>query len=43
MDNRVTVVVDKAGKIAFMDAGRTDTTGADEACSRLAHKPRTIS
>jgi mycoredoxin-dependent peroxiredoxin len=38
MDNRVTFVIDKEGKIAFMEAGKTDTTGADEACSRLAHK-----
>lgn len=38
MDNRVTFVIDKEGKIAFMEAGKTDTAGADEACSRLAHK-----
>ena len=37
-DNRVTFVIDKGGKIAFMEAGKTDTAGAGEACSRLAHK-----
>ncbi len=37
MDNRVTFVIDKKGKIAFMEAGKTDTTGSSEACNRLAH------
>ena len=39
MANRVTYVVDKEGKIAFVDVGNTaiDPTAADTACSRLAH------
>ena len=39
MANRVTYVVDKAGKIAFVEFGNTaiDPTAADTACSRLAH------
>ena len=37
-DNRVTFVIDKEGKIAYMEGGKTDTTGTGEACSRLAHK-----
>jgi peroxiredoxin len=38
--NRATFVVDKEGKIAFIEEGNQaiDTAGADEACSRLAHK-----
>ncbi len=40
MANRVTYVVDKEGKIAFVDIGNTaiDPTATDEACSRLAHR-----
>ena len=40
MANRVTYVVDKDGKIAFVEVGNTaiDPTAADTACSRLAHK-----
>jgi hypothetical protein len=40
MANRVTYVVDKEGKIAFVDVGNTaiDPTATDEACSRLAHR-----
>ena len=40
MSNRVTFVVDKEGKIAFVDIGNTaiDPTAVDEACSRLAHR-----
>ena len=36
----VTYVVDKEGKIAFVEVGNTaiDPTAADTACSRLAHK-----
>jgi mycoredoxin-dependent peroxiredoxin len=39
MANRVTYVVDKDGKIAFVEVGNTaiDPTAADNACSRLAH------
>ena len=38
--NRVTFVVDKEGKIANIEEGNgaIDPTGADTACSRLAHK-----
>jgi peroxiredoxin len=38
MDTRVTFVIDKTGKIAYMEQGKVDTLGAGEACSRLAHK-----
>ncbi len=40
LDNRATFVVDKEGKIAFIEEGNkaVDPAGADEACSRLAHK-----
>jgi peroxiredoxin len=38
--NRVTFVVDKDGKIANIEEGSVaiDPSGADTACSRLAHK-----
>jgi peroxiredoxin len=38
--NRATFVIDKDGKIQNIQEGREaiDTSGADEACSRLAHK-----
>lgn len=38
--NRVTLVVDMEGKIAYIEEGNSaiDPTGADTACSRLAHK-----
>lgn len=38
--NRATFVVDKDGKIASIEEGSVaiDPTGADTACSRLAHK-----
>ena len=38
--NRATFVIDKDGKIASIQEGREaiQPTGADEACSRLAHK-----
>ncbi len=36
--NRVTFVIDKEGKIAFMEKNKLDTEGSGEACSRLAHK-----
>ncbi len=40
MANRVTFVIDKDGKISFMEQGKAavDTSGAGEACSRLAHR-----
>jgi peroxiredoxin len=40
MANRSTFVVDKEGKIAYIEQGNTaiDPTGADTACSRAAHK-----
>jgi peroxiredoxin Q/BCP len=38
--NRTTFVVDMEGKIAMIEEGSAaiDPTGADAACSRLAHK-----
>ena len=38
--NRTTFVVDKDGKIALIEEGSSaiDPSGADVACSRLAHK-----
>ena len=38
--NRVTFVIDKEGKIAFMEQGgdALKMLGAPDACSRLAHK-----
>ena len=40
VSNRATFVIDKEGKIANIQEGREaiDTSGADQACSRLAHK-----
>jgi peroxiredoxin len=40
MANRSTFVVDKEGKIIYIEQGNTaiDPTGADTACSRAAHK-----
>lgn len=40
MANRATFVVDKDGKIVYIQEGNSaiDPTGADTACSRLAHK-----
>jgi peroxiredoxin len=40
MANRATFVVDKDGKIVHIEEGSSaiDPTGADTACSRLAHK-----
>ena len=40
MANRATFVVDKDGKIAYIEEGNTaiDPTGAATACSRAAHK-----
>ena len=38
--NRSTFVVDKEGKIVYIEQGNTaiDPTGAETACSRSAHK-----
>lgn len=38
--NRATFVVDKEGKIQYIEEGKTalDSTGAETACSRLHHK-----
>jgi len=38
--NRATFVVDKEGKIVYIEEGSTavDITGAADACSRSAHK-----
>ena len=38
--NRTTFVIDMDGKIAMLEEGNSaiDPSGADEACSRLAHK-----
>jgi len=40
MANRATFVIDKEGKITYIEEGNSaiDPTGADTACSRLAHK-----
>ena len=40
MANRATFVVDKEGKIVYIEEGVSaiDPTGADTACSRAAHK-----
>jgi peroxiredoxin len=40
MANRATFVIDKDGKIVHIEEGSSalDPTGADTACSRLAHK-----
>ena len=39
--NRASFVVDKEGKIQFIEEGNTavDISGTADACSRLAHKP----
>lgn len=38
--NRATFIVDKEGKITYIEEGNTaiDPTGANDACSRAAHK-----
>jgi alkyl hydroperoxide reductase subunit AhpC len=38
--NRASFVVDKEGKITYIEEGTTavDITGASDACSRLGHK-----
>jgi len=38
--NRVTFVVDKQGKIQYIEEGKTavDSSGAEQACSRMRHK-----
>jgi peroxiredoxin Q/BCP len=40
MANRVTFVIDKDGRISYMEAGKDAVAilGASDACSRLAHK-----
>jgi peroxiredoxin len=38
MANRVTFVIDKTGKITYMEQGKLDIDGSDDACSRLAHR-----
>jgi len=40
VSNRATFVIDKDGKIANIEEGKdaVDPSGADQACSRLAHK-----
>ena len=40
MANRSTFVVDKEGKIVYIEQGNSaiDPTGAETACSRAAHK-----
>ena len=40
MANRSTFVIDKEGKIVYIEQGNTaiDPTGAETACSRAAHK-----
>jgi mycoredoxin-dependent peroxiredoxin len=38
--NRATFVIDKEGKIQYIEEGKTavDSNGAEQACSRLHHK-----
>jgi peroxiredoxin len=38
--NRATFIVDKEGKIQYIEEGKTavDSSGAEQACSRLHHK-----
>jgi peroxiredoxin len=40
VSNRATFVIDKEGKIDYIEEGNTaiDPTGATDACSRSAHK-----
>ena len=40
--NRSTFIIDKEGKIAYIEEGSTaiDPTGAADACSRAAHKAK---
>jgi peroxiredoxin len=40
MANRATFVIDKEGKIVYIEegSGAIDPTGAETACSRSAHK-----
>src|SRR6266404_8261718 len=40
--NRSTFIIDKEGKIAYIEEGSTaiDPTGAADACSRTAHKAK---
>lgn len=38
MDNRVSFVIDKEGKITYMEQGKLVIDGTDDACSRLAHR-----
>ena len=40
MANRSTFVIDKEGKVVYIEQGNTaiDPTGAETACSRAAHK-----
>lgn len=42
MANRATFVVDKEGKIVYIEEGSSaiDPTGAETACGRSAHKPQ---
>jgi peroxiredoxin len=37
-DNRVSFVIDKEGKITYIETGKLDINGTDDACSRLAHR-----
>jgi peroxiredoxin len=36
--NRVSFVIDKEGKITYIETGKLDINGTDDACSRLAHR-----
>ena len=44
MANRVTFVIDKDGRISYMEAGKDAVAilGASDACSRLAHKAAAV-
>src|SRR5277367_5655611 len=37
-DSRVSFVIDKEGKITYIETGKLDINGTDDACSRLAHR-----
>lgn len=38
MANRVTFVIDKEGRITYIEQGKVDIAGSDSECSRLAHR-----
>jgi peroxiredoxin len=36
--NRVSFVIDREGKITYIEQGKLDIEGTDDACSRLSHR-----